>query len=108
MAAAISLPYAPHASTHSMAGWVVRELSAESLTTASGSSQNAIATGASRISDPLPALIPSTVARYGSPLISNCSTAVLVRLPMSKHSPVLLRYPSRYQWTNRASWSRGS
>ena len=25
-----------------------------------------------------------------------------------KHRPVLLRYPSRYQRTNRASWSRGS
>lgn len=56
-------------------------------------------TGASRMSDPLAADSGSGAGSTGSPVRSKRASWAAVVPPMSKHSPVDERYPSRRQAT---------
>ena len=74
--------------TASPAACVVRDCSAAVETRCGRSSQNRSATGASRISEPLPALRGSVEPAIGSPVCTYRSSAWLVVSPMSTHRPV--------------------
>ena len=50
-------------------------------------------TGATRISEPLPAVWGSLLPLNGSPVRSNRDSASATVPPMSKQRPVLLQYP---------------
>lgn len=56
----------------------------------------------------LPAAIASVAPAMASPVRSKRCNAARIVLPMSKHRPLLERWPSRYQRTWRDTWSRGS
>lgn len=73
---------------------MVRELSALRSIASRASPAKKIGTGASRISEPLPADIASVGPEYGSPVRSKRTRASRVVPPMSKQRPVDDRYPS--------------
>jgi hypothetical protein len=69
------------------AAWVCPLAAAACLTTASESWAQRIATGESRISEPLAADSSSGSGSCGSPVRSNLANWLLVVPPMSKHRP---------------------
>ena len=75
------------ASTASSAPWVVRDCSAAVAVRRGRSCQKRRATGASRISDPFPALPGSAEPASGSPVRRYRSSAARVVLPISKQCP---------------------
>ena len=58
--------------------------------------------------EPLPADCESVEPLQGSPVLSNRFNACLTVLPISKHRPLLLRYPCRHHFRYRFIWSWGS
>jgi hypothetical protein len=70
---------------------VVRELSPERSMASAGLRANANGTGASRISEPLPADIGSVAPQYGARVCSTCRRAARTVVPMSKQRPLLLK-----------------
>ena len=86
-----------YASTGSGAAWVVLDISPAKRIASLGLSANANGIGANRMSDPLPPERASVSPAKGFPSRSNLRSAAATVFPMSKHRPVLLRYPSRYQ-----------
>ena len=64
-----------------------------------GRRANASGTGASRIRLPLPARSGDVGPQYGSRVRSNRCKERAVVVPMSKHRPFTLQWPSRYHRT---------
>ena len=71
-------------------GRFVRDDCAACSSAAARSGKKNIGTGASRISEPLPALSGAALPANGSPLRSKRASARAVVAPMSKHAPVQL------------------
>ena len=88
MASASISANARQASTASAAAWVVRDCSAAVRSSAGRSFQKRRATGARRISEPLPADYGSVTPANGLPSRRYRSSAALTVFPMSKQRPV--------------------